>query len=516
MDSIAWTIGGSDSGGGAGIQADILTFNNLGAHACSVITAITAQNTLGVKSIEPISLLILQNQIEALLEDLPPRAIKTGMLYNIDTIKQVGQLFSQTKAFKICDPVMVSTSGNSLLANENTKQALIEFLLPHVDLLTPNIPETEALLGIQFSQEKKDDVSYIKDLLNKLHALGPKAVLLKGGHNDSRFANDYFFDNNNFACLSSKRIDTKSTHGTGCTLSAAITAAMSLGYSLIDSIVIAKTYVNQGLRTAKGIGNGHGPIAHGTWPENYMDLPILIPLLENASITINWQDYSKFPSCTEEEPLGVYPIVDNSSWLERLLPLGITTIQLRIKSANHSTQEIEEEIIKSIKIAKRHSCRLFINDHWQLAIKHGAYGVHLGQEDLDTADINKLLQSNLRLGISTHSYAEVARAITYKPSYIAIGPIYDTTTKIMPWLPQGLDNLNRWHRTLPYPLVAIAGINLERLPGVVNAGANGVAVIRDILNDQNPEAKTQAWLQTWYQTLNSEQNNLNRQTILVK
>jgi hydroxymethylpyrimidine kinase/phosphomethylpyrimidine kinase/thiamine-phosphate diphosphorylase len=272
---------------------------------------------------------------------------------------------------------------------------------------------------------------------------------------------------------------------------------MSLGYSLIDSIVIAKTYVNQGLRTAQIIGQGYGPIAHGRWPENYTDLPILIPLSGTFNDIANQHDHPKFPSCTEEEPLGVYPIVDNSSWLERLLPLGITTVQLRIKAANHSAQEIEEEIIKSIKIAKRHSCRLFINDHWQLAIKHNAYGVHLGQEDLDTADIEKLLQSGMRLGISTHSHAEVARAITYKPSYIAIGPIYDTTTKVMPWVSQGLENLKRWHRTLPYPLVAIAGIDIERLPGVIEAGANGVAVIRDILNDRNPEAKTKAWLKTY-------------------
>ena len=496
MVQTAWTIGGSDSSGGAGIQADIATFNHLGVHGCSVITAITAQNTLGVRSIEPVSSAMLQAQIDALLEDLTPQAIKTGMLYSMDTIKQVSKLFAQTKAFRICDPVMVATSGNSLLSGENTSQTFIDFLLPHVDLLTPNIPEAESLLGITHSFPEKHNQSYIKDLANKLLALGPKAILIKGGHSSGSLSNDYFLDENHSLWLSSKRIKTKSTHGTGCTLSAAIAATIAIGYSLIDALTIAKAYVNQGLRTAKKIGQGHGPIAHGNWPENFVDLPLLIPVIADEALDTWWTDCPAFPNCGESR-LGIYPIVDSSSWLEKLLPLGITTAQLRIKAGVDNTQHIEEEIIKSIEIAKSFSCRLFINDYWQLAIKYGAYGVHLGQEDLNAADIRALINSGLRLGISTHSYSEIARALAYKPSYLAIGPIYSTTTKAMSWLPQGLENLKRWRRSLPYPLVAIAGITLERLPAVLAAGADGVAVIRDILNHEAPEARTKAWLEAY-------------------
>jgi hydroxymethylpyrimidine kinase/phosphomethylpyrimidine kinase/thiamine-phosphate diphosphorylase len=500
MDKIVWTIGGSDSSGGAGIQADTLTFNNLGAHGCSVITAVTAQNTLGVTSIEAVSSTMLQAQIDSLLADLPPKAIKTGMLYSRDNIKLVSKLLSKINTFKICDPVMVSTSGSSLLSNENIVQAFIEFILPHTDLLTPNIPEAETLLRLEHSSVETRTQTYIKDLANKLLALGPKAILLKGGHSDGPLSNDYFLDQSHSVWLSCKRILTKSTHGTGCTLSAAIAAAVSLDYPLIDALVIAKAYVHQGLRLAKTIGKGHGPIAHGQWPENSVDLPVLIPD-STTGLLEAWLNNPAFPDCGKEA-LGVYPIVDSSAWLEKLLPEGISTAQLRIKSNGNNSKYIEEEIIKAIKIGKRFSCRLFINDYWQLAIKYGAYGVHLGQEDLDTVDLNALIKSGMRLGLSTHSYAEVARTLAYKPSYIAIGPIYDTTTKVMSWIPQGLENLKRWRRSLDYPLVAIAGINLERLPGVVAAGADGVAVIRDIVNNQDPIGQTKAWLKTYANSVN--------------
>ena len=498
MAPIVWTIGGSDSGGGAGIQADIKTFNALGVHGCSVIAALTAQNTNGVRSIEAVSSAMLDSQINALLEDLPPKAIKTGMLYDSQTIKQIAKLFSNSKAFKICDPVMVATSGSSLLSNDDPIQTLIKYLLPTVDLLTPNLPEAEALLDIKNSSPAQQTESYIKDLAKKLLTLGPKAVLIKGGHNTGPFSNDYFQQNNYCAWLIGKRINTQSTHGTGCTLSAAIAACIALDYSLPDAIVIAKAYVTQGLRTATKIGSGHGPIMHGAWPENFQDLPLLIFPANNHLALTEWSNLPAFPNCGNEK-LGVYPIVDNAAWLETLLPLGVSTIQLRIKDNSPSNQQhIENEIAKAVEISKRYSCRLFINDYWQLAIKYGAYGVHLGQDDLEHADINTLLNSGIRLGISTHCYAEVARAIAYKPSYIAIGPIYSTNSKVMPWVPQGLDNLQRWRRTLPYPLVAIAGITLERLPHVIATGADGAAVISDIVKAKGPVQQTQAWLKTWH------------------
>lgn len=192
------------------------------------------------------------------------------------------------------------------------------------------------------------------------------------------------------------------------------------------------------------------------------------------------------------EPLGLYPIVDRATWLEKLLPLGVTTIQLRIKDLQGAA--LEQEIKQSISLARQYSARLFINDYWQLAILHGAYGIHLGQEDLNVANIAAIYQAGLRLGISTHSDDEVERACAVKPSYIAFGPVYSTTSKIMSYGPQGIDQLKYRVCTLNYKIVAIGGINRERLPDVLATGVDGIALISAITHSEDPIATTQEFL----------------------
>lgn len=197
---------------------------------------------------------------------------------------------------------------------------------------------------------------------------------------------------------------------------------------------------------------------------------------------------SHFPSCGPQS-LGLYPIVNRALWLEKLLPLGITTIQLRIKDLHQN--ELENEIKESIAIAKYYSARLFINDYWQLAIEHHAYGVHLGQEDLNDANITLLHQAGLRLGISTHSDEEVDRALKIKPSYIAFGPVYPTTSKKMIFGPQGIEQLKFRVQTLNYPVVAIGGINRERIFDVLATGVDGIALISAITQAHDPIASAQ-------------------------
>ena len=199
----------------------------------------------------------------------------------------------------------------------------------------------------------------------------------------------------------------------------------------------------------------------------------------------------KFPSCGPEA-LGLYPVVDSSEWLKKLLPLGVSTIQLRSKDKNIA--EVEEEIKASVAIAESYKARLFINDYWLLAIKHGAYGVHLGQEDLDTADLVQIHQAGLRLGVSTHSLDEVNRALSIEPSYLAFGPIYPTSSKPMAFVPQGLKKLKAWCERLDYPVVAIGGISLERMPEVLATGVNGVAMISAITQAKDPIAATREFL----------------------
>ncbi|NIG98856.1 MAG: thiamine phosphate synthase [Serratia symbiotica] len=177
--------------------------------------------------------------------------------------------------------------------------------------------------------------------------------------------------------------------------------------------------------------------------------------------------------------LGLYPVVNSVEWIARLLDAGATTLQLRMKDL--PSEQVEEDTATAIALGKQYGARLFINDYWQLAIKHRAYGVHLGQEDLDSADLLAIHRAGLRLGVSTHDDTELARAIALKPSYIALGHIFATQTKNMPSAPQGLSALKRHIARLPgYPTVAIGGINLDRVPAVLACGVGSVAVVSAI------------------------------------
>lgn len=177
--------------------------------------------------------------------------------------------------------------------------------------------------------------------------------------------------------------------------------------------------------------------------------------------------------------LGLYPVVDSSEWIERLLEMGVRTLQLRIK--DQLDEVAEPAIAQAIALGKRYNARLFINDYWQLAIKHHAYGVHLGQEDLDVADLARIHQAGLRLGLSTHDDAELDRALAIQPSYIALGHIFPTQTKEMPSAPQGIEQLKRHLTRLTHiPTVAIGGISIERAPEVLATGVGSIAVVSAI------------------------------------
>ncbi|MEE3664784.1 thiamine phosphate synthase [Brenneria sp. g21c3] len=178
--------------------------------------------------------------------------------------------------------------------------------------------------------------------------------------------------------------------------------------------------------------------------------------------------------------LGLYPVVDSVMWIERLLGAGVKTIQLRIK--DRTDQQVEQDVIQAIALGRRYQARLFINDYWRLAVKHQAYGVHLGQEDLDTADLAAIKQAGLRLGVSTHDDRELARAIAINPSYIALGHIFPTQTKEMPSAPQGITELTHHVAELGerFPTVAIGGISQDRVPAVLATGVGGIAVVSAI------------------------------------
>lgn len=477
---IVWTIAGSDSGGGAGIQADLLTFNDLKTFGCTVITAVTAQNSLAVNHVELLPPTSIRAQLETLHSDLPPAAVKIGMVGSNETAHVISELISNLEVPIILDPVLFSTTGNSL-SYDLDLEVFKNSLFKKATLVTPNIPEAETLTQIS--------IKSIKDVINAAQILleqGAKSVIIKGGHADTKYAQDYWTDGKESFWLHVLREPTQNTHGSGCTFSAAITSALALGYSMHDALVIAKMYVTQGIRNVHQCGAGAGSVSHFGWPEH----PSTLPTLSNHAMSVNMS--LQFPNCGEE-PLGFYPIVDTSEWVGKLAEIGVRTIQLRIKNKN--IIEVEKEIKAAVELAELHKARLFINDYWQLAIKHNAYGVHLGQEDLATADLAAIAKAKLRLGISTHSHAEVARAYAIKPSYIAFGPIYPTTSKVMKYQPQGITQLKQWSQILHCPLVAIGGINENNLADVLATGVDGVAVISAILQAHDPIETARNWLE---------------------
>ncbi len=189
-----------------------------------------------------------------------------------------------------------------------------------------------------------------------------------------------------------------------------------------------------------------------------------------------------------------YPIVDSATWVDRLTRLGARLVQLRVK--DQPDDVLREQIRAAKKICDRAGAQLIVNDHWQLALTEHCDFVHLGQGDLDSADIQALRQAHVRLGISTHDHAELQRALALQPDYVALGPIYPTVLKQMPWAPQGLARISEWKRRIgDLPLVAIGGLTVERVPGVFAHGADSAAVVTDITRNADPDRRTREWIE---------------------
>lgn len=253
----ALTIAGSDSSGGAGIQADIKSISANGVYAMSVITAITAQNTMGVFDIQDVSPEMIEKQIEVIFDDIKVDAVKIGMVSKIESIKAISRSLRRIDNLPkiVLDPVMVSTSGYKLLSDD-AKDTLIKELFPLATLITPNILEAEEILGI-----KIDNIDDMKEAATRLNELGSKAVLVKGGHLKGE-ATDLLYDGVEFTYFKQERINTKNTHGTGCTLSSAIAANLAKGMTMKEAVSIGKEYITKAIENSFELGKGAGPTNH--------------------------------------------------------------------------------------------------------------------------------------------------------------------------------------------------------------------------------------------------------------
>ncbi len=520
---IVWTIAGSDSGGGAGIQADLATMQDLGCHGCSAITTLTAQSSVTVSLIEAVSTDMMLSQLETLACDLPPKAIKIGLLANQQQLELIATWLKKFKVqfpevMVIVDPVMVASCG------DNLNQQSLDFtpFIGVMDLLTPNQTELKALYAATdrpLSETGKDELTLMNQMAITLGNDFQCHLLAKGG--DASWQAQHAWDlylprkvqgaseehDNRCFILQSPRIDTCNNHGSGCTLSSAIASFLAQDLVLHDAVVLAKAYVNQGLYACVKVGQGAGYLARKGWPSQLELFPQIIPF---ESRGLNSTELQFKPVST---PLGIYPVVDNLEVLESLLKAGCKTLQFRLKTDNckieqHHLTEIELQVAAAIELGNRYQSQLFINDHWQLALKYHAFGIHLGQEDALKADLSLIAKQGMALGLSSHGYFEALFACQLNPSYIACGHIYPTTTKSMPSAPQGVKKLAWYSQLLKehFATVAIGGIDMQRLEEVAATGVADVAVVRAVTEAKDP-AKAYQMLQHQWQRLTNQESH---------
>ena len=477
---IVWTISGHDPSGGAGIAADLRTLHCFGVEACTLVTANTVQNSDELLAINPVASNILDQQFELLLQDKKPDAIKVGMLATDEQIYWLIDKITELKAENaalvvVYDPVAAATNGG--VTTEVTKDALHQ-LFQVIDVLTPNLPEAEKLTGIYLGA--------VDQIADKFSTFGVDKVIIKGGHGDDEdICIDYAYQftsakqlENKYS-VSAKRVNTDYSHGSGCSFASSIAALLAKGYLLRDALTITKAFMHQGMLANENRIQYYGAFEQTNLPTKASVFPQVE--LTEALYSLPTKAFADLGIKRDgSQSLGLYPVVDSIEWLEKLLPLKLNIIQLRIK--DKSDEALEHIIEQAVLLANKYpETRLFINDHWQLAIKFGAYGVHLGQEDIYQADLAKIQQSGIRLGISTHGVYEFILAQQLKPSYLAIGAIFPTKTKDMTGQIQGLDNLNHiLNIATDIPVVAIGGINLDRASKVWQTGVDSIAVVTAI------------------------------------
>ena len=504
---VVWTIAGTDSGGGAGLHADMRALDAFGVHGACAVAAVTAQHSLAVTHVEPVSPGVLDAQLAALADDMPPDAIKTGLLGSLENLRVVADHVRRIRARfptraipLVVDPVFGATTGASF-AGEALRNAYREELLPLATLATPNVAEARALVP---SSQLLGPVP----LACAWRAFGAHAVVVTGGDSDrlaedeiehlstarlatrlaeidarAAWAHDWLDAEHGLRSrgwLASARIETGHHHGTGCVFASAAAAALAHGFVAADAVVLAKMATSEGLRHAYAAGAGAGPVApRAGFANRLANLPLLDPLPDADARFA----FPAMPAHTR----GLYAIVDSSAWVARVLAEGVKLVQLRIKDA--AGDALVREIRSAVASARAAGATLIVNDHWELALELGAHGVHLGQDDLPGADVDALRHAGLLLGISTHSYWEVCRARALRPSYVACGPIHPTTVKQMPWFPQGDGNLAYWCALLhDTPVVAIGGMDAARAGRAMSAGAWAVAVVGAITRSADPRA----------------------------
>ena len=471
------------------MQADLKTFSALGVYGATAITAVTVQNTQSVKYVHTLPPQVVYDQIVGVMEDLCVDAVKIGMVNDADTLDAIVRALSERKPkFLVVDPVMVSTSGCALM-QPDALAIMKERLLPMADLVTPNLPEAWTLAGTDTS---------VDEAAQKILRLGVKALLIKGGHAEGKTKTDYLYINNGGGVkrveFTSETVETKNTHGTGCTLSSAIAAFAACGCGLEDAVRKAKDYLTGALKAGSDVvvGKGHGPVCHFFKQANGQtdkqadcfqvvtdcNPSNLVCLSTRLSSAVNLQFITHF---TEK-----YSYADSAMIA---LEGGCRWIQLRMKDADEA--EIERVARLILPECRRRGAVFVIDDHVELALRVGADGVHLGKNDMPVSEARRLVGADFVIGGTANTFEDVQRLAAQGADYIGCGPFRFTTTKkkLAPML--GIEGYKRILSQMKgcgiaLPLVAIGGITCGDIPQLTAAGVSGIALSGSVLRAENP------------------------------
>ncbi|KAM6554288.1 hypothetical protein CsatB_015050 [Cannabis sativa] len=462
------TVAGSDSGAGAGIQADLKACAARGVYCSTVITSVTAQNTVGVQGVNIVPEEFVAKQLKSVLSDMQVDVVKTGMLPSSGIVKVLHQCLKDFPVRGlVVDPVMVSTSGD-VLAAPSVLQVFREQLLPMADIVTPNLKEASALLG----SPKLETVGDMHAAAKALHDMGPRNVLVKGGDlPDSLDAIDIFYDGKSIFELRSSRIKTRNTHGTGCSLASCIAAELAKGSSMLQAVKAAKHYIEASLDYSRDlvIGNGRqGPFDH------------FLRLKRNMHST--YRENAFDPS-----DLFLYAVTDsrmNKKWghsisdaVKAAVEGGATIVQLREKDIE--TRDFVEAAKSCLEICRSHGVPFLINDRVDVALACDADGVHVGQSDMPVRVARDLLGPEKIIGVSCKTPVHAEQAWVDGADYIGCGGVFPTNTKENN-ITVGLDGLKTVCMASKLPVVAIGGIGILNARSVMEINESqlkGVAVV---------------------------------------
>jgi hydroxymethylpyrimidine kinase/phosphomethylpyrimidine kinase/thiamine-phosphate diphosphorylase len=482
------SIAGHDPAGGAGFTADLAAWSARGWRGASVCTALTVQGAAGVQRVQCSDPQLVRDALRSVRAEVAVAAIKLGMLGSGDVLRAVldeleAWLQAQPALPVVWDPVLAAGAGGEPLLKRATA-AELDRLARLCSVITPNRDEAAALLGVPKWRGAARPPSDWVDALRARWLLGrrTRAVLLKGGHADGDASVDWLIARDSLHASAVARLpDRGRTHGTGCLYAASVAATLADGGSVLDALVDAQARTRAAI--AGAWRGGARAFAEAAAPVDSASLPALAA----AGADPAWPPAPPFAPL-QEQP-GLYVLAPDADTVLRLLEWGARTVQLRLKNVEPAARR--EQIARAATAARACGAQLFVNDHWRDAIDAGAFGVHLGQEDLDALPRGALAamrDAGLRLGLSSHTAAERARAHALQPSYIACGPLYPTRSKSLEHAPLGLAGLRQWvARCAPrYPVVAIGGIALHQLGAVVAAGAAGAAVIGAVLAAPEP------------------------------